>query len=238
MELLRSINGRVLVEGHRGAEGLAVENSWQAIEAGFAAGADLLELDIQRTADGELVIYHQYELSDGRWIRDLDSKTLRKMKPQGHQLVFLEEVLEWVQNRPIWLSLDIKNGFGFDSQVFLDTLASIERRDLIEQAMFIGWDHIGLKMAKNHNPEITTRALIRGRPVDIVQIAQNAEVDAVGLDADMVTSAEAKALHDVGVALVMSEIVSPNFSRAVRLGADVICCKDPRAAHEALSGIL
>lgn len=238
MELLRSINGRVLVEGHRGAEGLAVENSWQAIEAGFAAGADLLELDIQRTADGELVIYHQYQLSDGRWIRDLDSKTLRKIQPKGHQLVFLEEVLEWVQNRPIGLALDIKNGFGFDSQIFIDTLASIERRDLIEKVMFIAWDHIGLKMAKNHTPEITTCALIRGRPVDIIQVAQNAKVDAVSLDADMVTSTEAKALHDTGIALVVSETVSPNFSRAVSLGADVICCKDPRAAHEALSGIL
>jgi len=234
MELLRSVTGRILIEGHRGAEGIAVENSWQAIEAGYAACADLLELDVQRTADGVLVIYHSYQLPDGRWIRNLDSKELRAVKPHGHQLVFLEEVFEWLQNKEIGLSLDIKNGFGFDAQVFLDTLACVEEYDLMERVMLIGWDHVGLLLAKNHNSTITTRALIRGRPVNVAQVVRSAKVDAIGLDADMVTSIEVKALHDAGIALVINEVVSPDFSRAIKLGADVVCCKDPRAAYLAL----
>jgi glycerophosphoryl diester phosphodiesterase len=234
MELLRSVTGRILIEGHRGAEGIAVENSWQAIEAGHAAGADLLELDVQRTSDGELVIYHRYRLPDGRWIRDLDSEVIRTITLQGHRIVFLEEVFEWLKDKTTGLSLDIKNGFGFDTQVFLDTLARIEEHDLIERVMLIGWDHVGLLLAKSHNDAITTRALLRGRPVDIVQVAQSAKVDAVNLDADMVTPAEVDALHAAGIAVVIAETVSPDFSRPVRLGADVVCCKDPRAARRAL----
>ncbi len=235
MELLRSVTGRILIEGHRGAEGIAVENTWQAIEAGYAAGADLLELDVQRAADGELVIYHRYQLSDGRWLRDLDSKELRTMSPKEHPLVFLEEVLEWVQDKPIGLSLDIKNGFGFNAQVFLDTLSRVEAHNLTERVMLVGWDHAGLLLSKNRNSAITTRALIRGRPVDIVQVAQKAKVDAVNLDADMVTSAEVNALHEAGIAVVIAEMFNPDFSRPVRLGADVICCKDPGTARAKLS---
>lgn len=234
MELLRSVTGRLLIEGHRGAEGIAVENSWQAIEAGYAAGADLLELDVQQAADGALVIYHNYQLLDGRWVRNLDSTELRSTKPRGHQLVFLEEVLEWLKDKTIGLSLDIKNGFGFDRQLFLDTLARVEAHDLTERVMLIGWDHVGLLLAKEHNPAITTRALLRAHPVDIVQIARSAKVDAVNLDADMVTQAEVDALHAAGIALVIAETVNPDFSRPVRLGADVVCCKDPGAARAAL----
>jgi len=234
MKLLRSVNGRVLIEGHRGAEGIAVENSWPAIEAGYAAGADLLELDVQRASDGELVIHNHYQLPDGRWMRNLDGRELRTLKPLGHPLVFLKEVLEWLGDKAIGLSLDIKNGFGFDSQVFLDTLTCVEKYDLVERVMMIGWDHAGLLLAKTRNPTIATRALIRGRPVDIVQVAQRAQADAINLDADMVTGAEVKALHDAGIALAIAEMIDPDFSRAARLGADVICCRDPGAARAAL----
>ncbi|MBN1872832.1 MAG: glycerophosphodiester phosphodiesterase [Anaerolineae bacterium] len=235
MELLRSVTGHILIEGHRGAEGVAVENTRQAIEAGYAAGADLLELDVQRTVDGELVIYHSYQLPDGRWIRDLRTTDLRAVIYKGHGLLFLEEVLEWVRDKSIGLSLDIKNGFGFDPRVFLDTLSRVEAHKLVDKVMLIGWDHAGLLLCKKHNPDIKTCALIRGRPVDIVQMAQNARVDAVNLDADMTTSVEVDALHQAGIAVVTAEVISPDFSRPVKVGADVVCCKDPGAARAAIS---
>ena len=236
MKLLRSVTGRILIEGHRGAEGIAVENSWQAIEAGYAVGADFLELDVQPAVDGNLVLCNSYQLPDGRWIRHLDGEQLRAVKPRGHSLVFLDQVLEWVQDKRVGLSLDIKNGFGFDPQVFLDTLAHVEWYDLLDRVMLIGWDHAGLLLVKNKNPEITTRALIRGRPVDLVQVAQAARADALNLDADMVSAADVRALHDAGIAVAMAEIINPDFSRPVRLGADVVCCKDPGAARAALRG--
>ncbi len=238
MDLLRSVTGRILVEGHRGAEGIAVPNSWEAIEAGYAVGADLLELDVQRALDGELVLYNSYQLPDGRWIRELDSRELRVVVPKGHQLVFLKDVLEWVKDKPIGLSLDIKNGFGFEYQVFLDTIKCVEAYQLEERVVLLGWDHPGLLAAKELNSKITTRAIIRGRPVNIVQMAQNARVNAVNLDADMVTNTEIDALHAAGIAVVMAELINPDFSRPVRLGADVICCSDPGAARKTLEKYL
>lgn len=44
--------------GHRGARGLAPENTLAAMEAGLAAGADVLEFDVQRTRDGHQVVIH------------------------------------------------------------------------------------------------------------------------------------------------------------------------------------
>lgn len=49
---------RPLVIGHRGAAGLAPENTLPAFAAGLAYGADVLHLDVQRTRDGTVVALH------------------------------------------------------------------------------------------------------------------------------------------------------------------------------------
>ncbi len=55
---LRNPAGDVLVIGHRGCWSAAPENSLAAIEACVALGADMVEIDVQRSADGALVLMH------------------------------------------------------------------------------------------------------------------------------------------------------------------------------------
>ena len=43
---------------HRGASREAPQNTPAAFEAAIALGADAVELDVRRTADGELVVHH------------------------------------------------------------------------------------------------------------------------------------------------------------------------------------
>lgn len=52
----------MLIIGHRGAAGLAPENSMKAFKAGFESGADMLELDIRLTRDGVPVAIHDARL--------------------------------------------------------------------------------------------------------------------------------------------------------------------------------
>src|SRR5690606_1419485 len=49
---------RGVVIGHRGAAGLAPENTLIGIERGLAEGSDWIEIDVQLTADGHLVWMH------------------------------------------------------------------------------------------------------------------------------------------------------------------------------------
>src|ERR687891_2877116 len=55
-----------LVIGHKGAAGLAPENSLAAFRAARDVGADGVELDVRRTADGTLAVHHDPRLPDGR----------------------------------------------------------------------------------------------------------------------------------------------------------------------------
>lgn len=50
----------MLVIGHRGAAGLAQENTLEALRAGLEAGADILECDVRVTKDGVPVLAHDF----------------------------------------------------------------------------------------------------------------------------------------------------------------------------------
>ena len=67
---------KVLLIGHRGAAGLAPENTLAAFQRACEIGVDAVELDVFMTADREAVVHHDYTLkpeiartSDGKWIK-------------------------------------------------------------------------------------------------------------------------------------------------------------------------
>lgn len=55
---LNRLTHRPLIGAHRGARSLAPENTRLAFECARRCGADFVELDVQRTADGRLVVIH------------------------------------------------------------------------------------------------------------------------------------------------------------------------------------
>ena len=58
----------VKVIAHRGASAVARENTLEAFRLAAELGADWVELDARRTADGHVVVDHDAELADGRVI--------------------------------------------------------------------------------------------------------------------------------------------------------------------------
>jgi glycerophosphoryl diester phosphodiesterase len=54
---------RVLAIGHRGAAGVAPENTLPALHAGIVAGVHAVEFDVRRCAGGEIVLMHDADLS-------------------------------------------------------------------------------------------------------------------------------------------------------------------------------
>jgi glycerophosphoryl diester phosphodiesterase len=92
--------------GHRGARGLAPENTLVAMRAAVDAGADGVEFDVQRTVDGHLVIFHDNTLQricgvGGRVVtstlaqlRELDAGRYFGSQFAGEPIPTLDEVIE------------------------------------------------------------------------------------------------------------------------------------------------
>ena len=83
---------------HRGASGYAPENTLEAFALAMEMGADGIELDVQLTKDGEVVVIHDEvidRVSNGKGlVKDYTLVQLRKFSFDNHM-----EVLEIVKNR-------------------------------------------------------------------------------------------------------------------------------------------
>lgn len=74
---------KMKIWAHRGASGYAPENTMEAFSEAVRRKADGIELDVQLTKDGEIVVIHDEKLnrvSDGSgWVKDHTLKELRKL---------------------------------------------------------------------------------------------------------------------------------------------------------------
>ncbi|WP_042403142.1 glycerophosphodiester phosphodiesterase [Geomicrobium sp. JCM 19037] len=97
-----------IVIAHRGAsEGTIKENTLLAFERAIVVGADYIETDIQMTADGHLVCFHD-RVFKGKKIRHLTYSALRKLaKEEGFDVPTLEDTVVLCKGR-IRLNLELK----------------------------------------------------------------------------------------------------------------------------------
>ncbi len=76
----------MVLVGHRGAAGLAPENTLAAFRKAMEFRVDGLELDVFVSADGEVVVHHDFMLKpeitrtiDGHWLSDQDRKAIKDL---------------------------------------------------------------------------------------------------------------------------------------------------------------
>jgi len=86
---------------HRGASNAEPENTIAAFRRAAEIGAEAVELDVRRSADGVLVIHHDAHLADGRVICDTDRIDLPRSVPT------LADALDACAE--MWVNVEIKN---------------------------------------------------------------------------------------------------------------------------------
>ncbi len=233
MNLLKSMTDRILVESHRGADGFAPENSWAALEAGCQTEADFLEVDVQLSRDGIAFLRHNYTLPDGRFCASTDWDEIKTLQP-GEPFPLLEDALNWVKERDVVLSLDLKSGFQTEARLSREVLRLLDRTNAHNQVMLIAWDHVELFHIKQSHPQVMTRALLRGRLVDHERYLRSIMVDAVSLTYGVARLSDVEEVHRAGVAAIMAEMWQPDFLAVLNLGMDMVSWGNPLEARRAL----
>ncbi|MFZ2544985.1 MAG: glycerophosphodiester phosphodiesterase [Candidatus Saccharimonadales bacterium] len=92
----------MLIIGHRGAAGIAPENTIEALQAGFDSGADMLEFDVRITKDKIAILSHDARLHGKR----ISQTTLDELQATGN-VTLLQEVLDSFFGK-ILLNLEFK----------------------------------------------------------------------------------------------------------------------------------
>lgn len=102
--------GRLHIVGHRGARGLAPENTLAAIRKALEYGVDEIEIDVRVTKDNIVILHHGRDLQDPTTARyDTRHHTYDELKQHKPDLTTLEEAIEAVAKK-VPLQIEVKWG--------------------------------------------------------------------------------------------------------------------------------
>jgi glycerophosphoryl diester phosphodiesterase len=159
--------------GHRGCK-LAPENTLAAIRKAHELGAQAVEVDVQCSRDGQLVVCHDDRLdrttdghgrlTDYNWaeLSQLDAGSWFSPQYKGERLPLLSQVLQTAQQLGLLVVVEIKAGartpdFAANFLKTLDTYPSYVR--------VISFDRKILQELRQLRPDLPTGTLYSERPV-------------------------------------------------------------------------
>lgn len=170
MPASRMSQRRTQITGHRGAAGLAPENTLPALEKALRLGIDGVEIDIQRSADGHLVVFHDERLdrcTNGNGL--LRSATLAELQALdagawfdpayvGTRIPTFREVLDFMQSNNMILHVELKDPFYFPG-VAAEVVALLREYKFEERVQIRSFFHPALHDVFNLAPELAISEL-------------------------------------------------------------------------------
>lgn len=157
----------MLVIGHRGASGHALENSLRAFDlcvSDPALRCDGVELDIHSTADGEVVVHHDAEIPGLGPIGALSSAAVAgHTLPDGSPLPTLSEALAILE--PIEVFIEAK---GLSAGGMTRLLELMAAHPFPERLHVHAFDHRILRRLRKRDASLSLGALSSSYPLDPV----------------------------------------------------------------------
>jgi glycerophosphoryl diester phosphodiesterase len=165
---------------HRGASFECPENTLSAFRRAIELGAGMIECDLQVTADGHVVVIHDWTVdrtTDGSGlIRDMTLAELKQLDAgswhdarfAGERLPTLEEVLDAVLVHGD-LNLELKSRGGTDEarRLALTTVAAVSQRQALGRVIFSSFDPTLLAAVREIAPDAAIGVLWMGAPFDL-----------------------------------------------------------------------
>ncbi len=168
----KSFTRTPIMIGHRGNPGVAPENTLSGFMKAYENGADIFEVDVEVTKDGEVIIMHDNTIT--RTTTYTGSKTVGQMtlkeikaefilgkdgKPTDEKVPTLREVLEAFQDKDCKIFVEFK---GSNADNIEKTCALLKELDMVDKVDVISFNNNFLRQttAKNNIPGMSTGYLL------------------------------------------------------------------------------
>ena len=235
-----------VVVAHRGTSAVRPENTLAAFECAKAMGAKGIEFDVQATADGALVVHHDYRLDrttsgsglvferDLSYVRSLDAGSWFGAAFGGERVPLLDEVLAIDD---LEFELELK---GFGAQLLTDVLAAVRAFGALRRTEFTSWNIPMLLALKDRCPEARLGLFSRrqeGWMLDqvfertVMSAVPFGAFDVVHVYAADVTSSLVDLIHDCGLVAHANDAAhSAEIHSALEAGVDRVSTNDVELA--------
>ena len=232
----------MLIYGHRGACVDVRPNTVEAFEWAIGQGADGVELDVRRTRDGALIVYHDDRSApDARPFAELD---LAEIKSTNPWVPTLDEAWESLGPRAL-LNIEIKNIYGqadYDptQRVAIELVRWIADHDTGDRILVSSFNTRALETLKDLDPDIRTGLLSMSWMDPMVALRQAHDGGHVSANLSLL-----RTLDDAGqiveaagdLAVLVWTVNDPGHALALaKAGISGIFTDDPGLMVETLSG--
>ena len=234
--------GRRLVAGHRGMMAHYPENTLLSFEKAIALGVDMLELDINVSRDGELVVIHDLtadRTTDGsgplramtlKEIKALDAGIKKGPAFKGLEVPTLREFCQLMQKHPdVLLNVEIKDR---TEECVDKTVSLIDAHGLLPVCVFTCFDAGILKLLHQKHGLPT-----QGFPDQVLHNFEPgpqgtiSHMSAVGIEMKLLTPELVQHYEQLGILpWAYCPDTEQSAAYALHCGARLVTCNDPTPA--------
>ncbi|MDW3221716.1 MAG: glycerophosphodiester phosphodiesterase [Paracoccaceae bacterium] len=234
-------NPTVEVIAHRGAAGARPENTLASIRKAIEDGADWVEIDVQETADGDVVVMHD---SDFMKIAGVDLKIWEATRAQlddidigswfdpvyaGERTPMLADVLEITRDKA-QLLIELKY-YGHDTSLEERTIALVENAGLADQVATMSLKYPAVTKMKQLRPEWRAGVLAATAIGDLSRL----DADFIAVSTNMAGPRLVRSARRQGKKLYVWTVNDPlEMSAMMSLGVDGIITDEPGMARQVM----
>ncbi|UQZ36818.1 hypothetical protein C2I18_26785 [Paenibacillus sp. PK3_47] len=180
-----------IILAHRGASAYAPENTLAAFELGRQMGAGGIELDVQLTRDGKLVVIHDHTIdrtSDGTGrVADMTLEELRrydysysfkdKYGTEGSRIPELHEIMQFAMEHNLFINIETKDYANPYGEVNRLTAELVRASGYAGHTLISSINHHAMAMLKREYPEIKTAIAFLESFYRLEAYAESCQVD-------------------------------------------------------------
>ena len=231
------------IMAHRGSSAAAPENTLAAVKQAIEDGADWVEIDVQESKDGQVVVVHDSDLKKvggpAKKIWESTAAELRSdtvdigswFSPEfaGERVPLLAEVLEMAADK-IKVNIELKH-YGHAQMLEQCVIDVVEAHNMQDQVVLMSLKYDSVKKAKALRPEWKVGLLTAVAIGDLTEL----EADFLAVNAKLGTRRFIRRAHNRGKEVYLWTINDPiSMSVYVGRGADALITDKPALAREVL----
>lgn len=229
------------ITAHRGASLDAPENTLAAFSKALEGMADYIELDVQMTADGHIVVMHDanaYRTTGvNRQIRDMTLAEVKMLDAgayfgeeyAGEKVPTLREVFELVQGKAM-LNIEIKS--SGDLSIADKVVELVREYDAQDRYVITSFEYNLLKRVKELEPDIQVGYILSVAYGDFYSMN---DIDFFSMNASFLSKRLVDAIHNSGKQVhVWTVNKETSIKNLTNKGVDNIITDDPVLARETI----
>jgi len=232
-----------IIVAHRGAAGRAPENTLASVRAAIEDGADWVEIDVQETLDGEVIVVHDSDFMklsgvplkvwDGTLaqIGEIDVGSWFGPGFAEERVPTLEAVLETIRASEARLVIELKY-YGHDQALERRVVDLVERMGMTDRVAIMSLKYEGVQKIRGMRPDWTVGLLSATAIGDLTRM----DADFLAVNLGMAKPRFVRRAHRSGRKVFVWTVNDPvTMSRVLSLGVDGVITDEPAMARQVVA---